>query len=173
MKKSVITLSVLLGLACSQAMASTTELTITGTITPSACTPTLGNNGLVDYGRLSVESLEATNDSYSLPEKNLTFTVDCAASTLFALIGTDNRSASSADQNGFGLGLHGVTSIGHYALLFENAELDGQQANGLLSMDAGQTWQYWPRNVVLLPHGNARMPEPVLVSIPGQLPPTT
>lgn len=149
MKKSVITLSVLLGLACSQAMASTTELTITGTITPSACTPTLGNNGVIDYGRLSVEGLEEQGSYYRLPFKQVNLSIDCGAPATFALIATDNRRASATGSLYFGLGMHNNQKIGLVALEFPSqAELDGQQRDVLLSSDAGQSWT---RKPVLFP----------------------
>ncbi|CAK9890627.1 MULTISPECIES: DUF1120 domain-containing protein [Pseudomonas] len=139
MKKSVITLSILLGLACSHAMASTTELTITGTLTPTACTPLLGNNGVVDYGRLSVEGLPEIGSYYELPVKQLSLTIECNASTSFALIGTDNTNGSGSGS--FGLGKHNNQDIGQVALQFTPPQLDGITRTILVSEDAGQSWR--------------------------------
>ncbi|WP_256671205.1 DUF1120 domain-containing protein [Pseudomonas gelidaquae] len=35
--------------------ASSVDLGVVGVITPSACTPILSNNGVVDYGKISCE----------------------------------------------------------------------------------------------------------------------
>lgn len=144
MKKSVLTLSLLMTLAGTQAFASTTDLTITGTITPSACTPTLSNGGVVDYGRLNVEGLEETAGGYNLPDKALALTVACGASTPFALIATDNRRDSTTNPLGFGMGLHETQPIGTYSMIFTGAELDGQQHGPLTSQDGGTSWSPIP-----------------------------
>ncbi|MFE4459165.1 DUF1120 domain-containing protein [Nocardia tengchongensis] len=51
--------------------ASSVDLTVTGIITPSACTPTLTNGGIVDYGKTSARYSQLT--------------VTCDAATLMAL----------------------------------------------------------------------------------------
>ncbi|WP_330220783.1 DUF1120 domain-containing protein [Pseudomonas frederiksbergensis] len=68
MKKCFAALSTtaLISLAPYALAASSTDLTVTGTITPSACTPSLSGNGVVDYGKISARDL---NQDTSTPSK--------------------------------------------------------------------------------------------------------
>ena len=96
MKKPLAALTAAVALVCSGMTfaASTVELAVVGVITPSACTPTLSGNGLVDHGKLSAKDLNLTTAT-NLPTARLQFNVDCEAQTLFALRTTDNRAGSS------------------------------------------------------------------------------
>ncbi|UVL63082.1 DUF1120 domain-containing protein [Pseudomonas sp. B21-032] len=143
MKKSVLSLAVLITLATANAMAATTDLTVTGTITPAACTPTLSNGGLVEYGSLALTELEETSVGYSLPAKSLSFSIECSAPATFALIANDNRRDSSGiDPWLFGLGKHQDQSIGSYAMTwqYESTVVDGTQGENLGSPDGGNNW---------------------------------
>lgn len=40
--------------------ASSTDLTVTGVITPQACTPSLSNGGIIDNGKISAKDLNLT-----------------------------------------------------------------------------------------------------------------
>ncbi|MDD2060846.1 DUF1120 domain-containing protein [Pseudomonas sp. GD03860] len=141
MKKLVAPLSLVLTLASTHALASSTEVTLTGTLTPSACTPTLGNGGLVDYGGVSIEELEAHDDHYKLPDKQLSLTIQCASETSYALITTDNRHESSSSSTfSHGLGMHKGQQVGALAIGLSDPELDGTPSKVLVSYNAGQTW---------------------------------
>ncbi|MNJ48387.1 hypothetical protein D3C77_435800 [compost metagenome] len=146
MKKSVLSLSLVAALAATQAFASTVEMTVTGTITPSACTPTLSNNGVVDYGLVHAESL----DNFQLPDRTLTLSVSCSAETSIAVIATDNRSgtASTPGDVYFGMGTYATKPIGRYSMAFQSAQVDGAQQGALESLDGGATWK--PSDNVLL-----------------------
>lgn len=140
--KSVIPLSLIFALASAPSIASTTEVTLTGTLTPSACTPLLGNGGMVDYGRVATEDLEDQDATfYKLPAKQLSLTIQCSGSTLFALTTTDNRhdSADLSDTS-HGLGMHKGQKVGSMGLSVSNPELDGTARNVLLSADGGFFW---------------------------------
>lgn len=98
--------------------ASTTELTVTGLITPSACTPTLP--GAVDYGKISVQDLRPDRSTYLEP-RTLQLTVNCDAATLFAIQPIDNRAGSPIYSTSFGLGLTDENEkLGMYQLAFSN-----------------------------------------------------
>ncbi|UVL57770.1 DUF1120 domain-containing protein [Pseudomonas sp. B21-035] len=143
MKKSVLSLAVLMTLATANAMAATTDLTVTGTITPAACTPTLSNGGLVEYGSLSLTELEETSIGYKLPAKSLNLSIECSAPATFALITNDNRRDSSpANAWLFGLGNHLDQAIGYFGMTMdhENTIVDGAPGTHLASEDAGNTW---------------------------------
>ncbi|ROL62770.1 DUF1120 domain-containing protein [Pseudomonas vranovensis] len=158
MKKSVLSLAVLMSLASANAMAATTDLTVTGNITPAACTPTFANAGVVDYGSLAVTELEEISYGYLLPKKSLNLSIECNTPAAFALIASDNRRDSGqAAGAGFGLGKHQDQDIGAYRISWssENVLIDGVQGTTVESMDAGNSWQivakgmfeesgYWP-----------------------------
>ncbi|WP_241194671.1 DUF1120 domain-containing protein [Pseudomonas orientalis] len=122
--------------------ASSVDLVVKGTITPSACTPTVSSNGLVDHGKISVKDLSI---STQLPDATLQLAVVCDAATLLAVKGTDNR-PGTAWFNGyetislFGLGLSADNQkLGAYRLVMENTTVDGAAVSLIESVD-GETW---------------------------------
>ncbi len=140
--KSVIPLSLIFALASAPSIASTSEVTLTGTLTPSACTPLLGNGGGVDYGRVATGDLEDQDATfYKLPAKQLSLNIHCGGSTLFALTTTDNRhdSADLSDTS-HGLGMHKGQKVGSMVLSISNPEVDGTSRHILLSFDGGHLW---------------------------------
>ena len=74
--------------------ASQVDVTLTGSITPSACTPTLSPSGVVDHGRVPARSLNQYEFT-ELPARTLDLSVTCNHSVLFVLVGVDNRADSS------------------------------------------------------------------------------
>ncbi|MDD2060845.1 DUF1120 domain-containing protein [Pseudomonas sp. GD03860] len=146
MKKSALSLSLVAALAGTHAFASTTELSVIGTITPTACTPSLSNNGVVDYGPIHAETL----DNFQLPDRTLTLSISCGAEAPIAVIATDNLSgsASTIGDIHFGMGTYQTMPIGRYSMAFQTAQVDGQQLGALESLDGGATWR--PSDVVLL-----------------------
>lgn len=125
--------------------ASSVDLSVKGTITPSACTPLLSNGGIVDHGKVSAKDLIGTFNP--LPPETLKLKVDCVASTLFAIKSTDNRQGTSADSEAgggglstFGIGLtHDGKKIGWYTLKLSGALADGVARPVIESFD-GHTW---------------------------------
>lgn len=142
MKKPLVACSTILLSAClgNAFAASNIDLSVKGLITPSACTPGLSSNGDVDLGKISAKDLK--QDTYTLlPERTLQMSIDCDASTLFALQGTDNRASSSTTSTGYGLGLIDNTQkIGRYSLLMSNSVADTVTVAALESFDGGLTW---------------------------------
>ncbi|OAT23893.1 beta-fimbriae putative major subunit [Buttiauxella gaviniae ATCC 51604] len=134
-------------LASTQAFAaSDVTLNVTGTITPVACTPTLGTSG-INYGNISVADLSETART-SLDMKTVSFNVDCAgASAPFAIKAVDNAIGTALDSAtgaNFGLGRQGTASIGQYTLnLANDVQGDGAAVVGLISTD-GTTWAAAP-----------------------------
>lgn len=132
-----------MGLASANALAATTDLTVTGTITPAACVPAFANGGIIDYGTLAVTELEDLNQNqYRLPQKTLNFAIDCSAPTTFALITTDNRRDSDLGLSLFSLGRHQDQLIGTYRVRWssENVLLDGVQGTTVESLNSGSSW---------------------------------
>ena len=86
MSKSLTLLSaaLLLNMFSPAHAASSTDLTVRGLITPSACAPALSGGGVIDFGKLSASDLKPDNPT-SLPEHSFQMTVSCDAPTLFGL----------------------------------------------------------------------------------------
>ncbi|SEM32333.1 Protein of unknown function [Pseudomonas sp. ok272] len=126
--------------------ASTVDLTVTGKITPSACTPSLSGGGVVDHGKISAKDLRP-NNSTSLPKVILQFRVNCEAHTQFAIKPTDNRAGSSTQSSDFGLGLvNGNKKLGRFYLDPLNMIADTTPVQPIVSNDGGSTWHagsYW------------------------------
>ncbi|MEB0105978.1 DUF1120 domain-containing protein [Pseudomonas sp. MH9.3] len=153
MKKPLAACSAILLTGClSNAFAaSSVDLSVSGVITPSACTPGLSSNGNIDLGKISAVDLKQDTNTV-LPRRTLRMSIDCDASTLFALQGTDNRASSSTASTGYGLGLIDNTQkIGRYYLLMANSVADTAVVAAMESFDGGVTWMelddaIWQRN---------------------------
>jgi hypothetical protein len=133
--------------------ASSVDLSVSGTITPSACTPTLSAGGVVDHGKISVQDLG--NAPTPLPEAVLQLAINCEAATLVAIKGTDNRAGTSAESDiglpNYGLGLtSGNKKIGWYRLKMLNALADDIPSAVIESID-GQTWMDAPDGTIWQP----------------------
>lgn len=122
--------------------ASTVDLSVKGTITPSACTPSLSDGGQVDYGKIAARDLSLTSATL-LPAVALELNVNCEANTLFALNGRDNRLGSSfytALDHMYGLGLvNGNEKLGAYRIGVFNPVAE-EPVVPLFSFDKGETW---------------------------------
>jgi type 1 fimbria pilin len=134
--------------------ASSVDLNVTGTITPSACTPTLSAGGVVDHGKISVQDLHPNLET-TMPDVTLQLAVSCEASTLVAVKSTDNRPGTSTEWGGgtsnFGLGLAGGDKkVGRYALTLINALADDVPLAMIESVD-GKTWFDAPPGTVWQP----------------------
>jgi hypothetical protein len=144
MNKSLAALAIILAVAHqgSAVAASTTELTVTGLITPSACTPELSGGGVVDHGKISAKDLNPNpNNITELPIATLQMTVSCDSQILFALNGIDNN-PSTYLLSGYGLGLINSTQkIGSYLLEFRNVMADGLTNYPIASRDGGTSWE--------------------------------
>jgi type 1 fimbria pilin len=130
---------VLIGCAFPAFAASTVDLAVKGLIVPSACTPTLSAN-TVDVGRVSVKDLNQDSRTFLTPT-TLTLSVNCEASTLFAMKATDNRSDSAAAINELGIGKTAAGElIGGYWLMLSNATADTTAVQMIGSTNNGGSW---------------------------------
>ena len=121
--------------------ASSVDLTVKGLITPSACTPSLSQGGIADYGKIAAKDLRQ-NESTPLPITNLQFGVTCEAATRFALNAVDNRPGSGTEaSHSFGLGLINETEkLGNFVIILTHYVADNLSVTKLASRDNGATW---------------------------------
>ncbi|MGY2289388.1 DUF1120 domain-containing protein [Pseudomonas sp. SDO528_S397] len=120
--------------------ASSVDLSVKGTITPSACTPVLSQGGVVDHGKISISDLKSSRNL--LRPVTVQLAVNCDGATLMAFKSTDNREGT-ADHLGlvFGLGMSGDgQKLGYYELKTANTLADGEAVPVVESPD-GVSWQ--------------------------------
>ncbi|WP_449438997.1 DUF1120 domain-containing protein [Pseudomonas migulae] len=70
--------------------ASSTDLTVTGLITPNACTPTLADGGNIDIGKVPAKNLNPIANT-EVGNHYMAFNVNCDAPVLFAVKSIDNK----------------------------------------------------------------------------------
>ncbi|MNJ44829.1 hypothetical protein D3C77_398960 [compost metagenome] len=156
MKKLIVFVPLLTALAASQAMATTVEMSVKGSVVPTSCTPSLSNGGEVDYGEFKVEDLV----SFELPEQILDLSVVCSGNAQIGITAVDN--VGGAEKIGgahFGMGTHKALPIGSYSMVFESADIDSTAHSPLVSNDAGANWA--PQSSVSL-HNSATDPDFIL-----------
>lgn len=121
--------------------ASNTDLTVKGSITPSACAPLISGGGMVDFGKLAVKDLNAEQYT-SLPNQSIQLSVRCEAPTFFTLTTIDNRAGSSANHDfwhGLGMTPEGE-KLGGTAFHLYAPVADGVAVRTITSQDGGVTW---------------------------------
>lgn len=140
--------------------ASSVDLSVKGSITPAACTPSLSSGGVVDHGKISRKDLNQSNVPTALTVARLQLAIECAAPALIAIKSRDNRAGSSGEeviggQSNFGLGfVNGDKKIGWYMLKTANGQADGvdrpmiESSNGTSWSDATHPGLVWQANTM-------------------------
>lgn len=139
-QKTVCALAVLAATSLPALAASTVDVRVIGTITPTACVPTLAGGGAIDYGAIHPTTLAA--DAYTvLAERTTTFSITCDAPAKVAvqfvnqrvgsLAGSTNETSTGGQPPlgardllfgiggnvyGAGLGMDGTRQIGGYSM---------------------------------------------------------
>lgn len=141
MKKyfAALTTTALISAAPFALAASSTDLTVTGVITPVACTPTFNGGGDIDLGRISSGDLNQDQNTL-VGSHPLTLTVNCSAATTFAIKPIDNNPGTSIGD-WFGLGLtDDGKKLGFFYPEILRATADASAADPIESNDSGTTW---------------------------------
>ncbi|MFK3775078.1 DUF1120 domain-containing protein [Pseudomonas sp. NPDC089406] len=135
-------------LGCSTAvLASTTDVIVTGTITPGGCTTSLSGGGTFDFGIIRAAELnQSGKKKFVSPAQQLA--VNCDAPTRFMVRGVDARADSADFVPGsvvaFGLGKNDIDEkIGFYFLqtVADSYVADGvTTVNRLITTDSGTNW---------------------------------
>jgi len=136
---AALSATALIGVAPYAMAASSTDLTVTGLITPNACTPTLSGGGIVDIGKISAKDLKMTSNTL-VNTQPMQLTVACNAANTFALNAIDNRAATSLADNGFGLGQTNASEkLGMFQAVIKSALADGNTVQAIYSAN-GVSW---------------------------------
>lgn len=120
--------------------ASSTDLSVTGAITPSACTPSMSNGGLIDHGKISKKDLNTTTFT-AIGTHTLQLMISCEAPSTFALRSIDNRPNTATNRDWYGFGkTEAGENLGFVIPMMKSAMADGQPAQSIISWDDGKTW---------------------------------
>lgn len=126
---------------------SAVDLQVNGRITPSACTVSLSDNGLVDYDVIMAKTLHPSEFTV-LPNRQLGLSIVCDGLVLFALVGIDNKRESSLAPDyfyGLGMNIHAPDErLGSVSLSLRGPVGDAQPMQPLISPDKGETWKPEP-----------------------------
>ncbi|WP_164931785.1 DUF1120 domain-containing protein [Dyella sp. M7H15-1] len=145
---SKLVLASSLVLAASTAFAESVDFTVSGTISPSACVPTLSGN--FEFGTINSTTLKL-DTSYegikTVAAKDLYLNVACSAATSFALSATDNKAGTVSNNvagqlpEAFGLGQANGKNIGGYLVGLRSAVGDsGPVKTFKATDDTATTW---------------------------------
>jgi type 1 fimbria pilin len=139
MKKyfAALTTTALISVAPFALAGPSTELTVSGVITPVACTPTL-SVGAIDLGSISYNQLEQEQNTL-VGSDDVSLTMNCDGPTGFAIIAIDNK-AGSGIGDGFGLGLNDGNPVGFFTPLIQRVTADTAVVDPIESNDNGATW---------------------------------
>lgn len=158
-KKTACALAVL---ATSTAvMAESIDVKVIGTITPTACKPTLTGGGTIDYGTINPNTLK--KDEFTiLAEKQIDFSITCDAPAKVAIAAKSGRGESAVNikdgkltvispENALfgdtnigaaGLGLDGTKGVGGYGLRLQagTMQADGKNVDSIQSNGNTTSW---------------------------------
>ncbi|MBZ9781434.1 DUF1120 domain-containing protein [Pseudomonas sp. REP124] len=137
---AVLSTTALISFAPYALAASSTDLSVTGTITPSACAVSLSGGGSIDIGKVSAKDLKPTS-STQVGVNPLQLTMTCDSATLVALKSIDNKEGTATEDVYFGLGLTNAgEKLGFSMLAINQTTADAQVAQAIGSTDGGATW---------------------------------
>lgn len=130
-----LALATLLMAAAPAALANTSQVNVTGTITPASCQITFVNGGTFDLGQIKAMDLDSTRET-RLPTESTGFSIDCDAAMRFAISTIDAHEADNpnAAPEWFSLG---TTA---------NGEVIGRFSSSVKAPLAGTDTLYWTRS---------------------------
>ena len=157
MKKTL--LAAILAMSATSAIAANPTAVVKGTLTNAACTPTLDNGGVVDYGTINLGELSSTAVN-QLGQKNINLTINCTAATKLSWNLIDERSSSNAkltvenatalgnslddERVTYGVGKAGNVNIGSYGMFVkvDSVTADGEGVTAISAdyYDSGVKW---------------------------------
>lgn len=141
MKKyfAALTTTALISAAPFALAASSTDLTVTGIITPVACTPTFSGGGVIDIGKISSGDLNLDKNTL-VGTHPIQLVVTCDASAKFALNPIDNKDGTSSGD-WFGLGLTPDNEkLGFFFPKVMQVKDGATSLDAIKSDDGGSTW---------------------------------
>ncbi len=127
---------------CGAFAASSTDLSVSGIITPASCTPSLSDGGVVDHGKLTAKDLHPDAPT-SLQAGEMSLLVQCEGATFFTLTTVDNRAGTSAinpAHHGLGM-INDDQKLGSVAFGVFDPVADSVPVQTIQSRDGGASWR--------------------------------
>ena len=138
---AALSATALISLAPYALAASSTDLSVTGTITPEACRPILLGGGQIDLGKIQSHTLHPTR-STPVGKNTLQLTVECGSPTLLALNAIDHMAGTEHEPGYFGVGLtQAGEKLGAIKLGLLSPVADGLSVATIASYDGGASWE--------------------------------
>lgn len=141
-KTTPVTLALLLAI-CAPGVyaASSTDVSVSGVITPSSCTPSLSDDGVIDHGKMTSKDLQAAKPTLLDPAE-MRVEVNCEGETFFTLTTVDNRAGTSAiNPAHHGLGTTSDNEkLGSVALSLFDPIADDKPVTVITSRNGGANW---------------------------------
>lgn len=121
--------------------ASSTDVNVSGTITPSACAPVLSNGGVIDHGKMTAKDLQPASPTRLTPAE-MRLEVLCEGETFFTLSTVDNRAGTSAiNPRHHGLGLTPQKEkLGSVSFSLFDPLADNTPVKVITSSNGGANW---------------------------------
>jgi type 1 fimbria pilin len=165
MKKLFISATVVASLLPALALAESASLTVSGTIIPTACTPSFAGGSIVDLGKISAADLNADVQT-ELGLKNITLSMNCNGRVPVAVRVHDNQASTQLDGitiDGraekmyiYGMGAASGVKIGGYGLRHGTPTVDAS-AMALMYQQfgnvGGPTWSQ-PTSTLVAKNGS-------------------
>lgn len=125
--------------------ASSTDVNLSGTITPSACAPVLSNGGVIDHGKMTAKDLQPNKPTLLNPAE-MRLEVQCEGETFFTLTTVDNRAGTAAiNPRHHGLGLTPEKQkLGNVAFTLFDPIADDNPVKVITSANGGANWAATP-----------------------------
>jgi type 1 fimbria pilin len=175
--KNMAIVALLVAAGNAVAAGPTATLQVKGNITPAACTPTLANGGIVDFGATSSSEI-TSGANFRLGSKNIGLNITCTGATKMMFAVTDNRSDSVVYVTQYGaqstLGLGKTTdnkSIGGYAITYNTPMVDGEAGTVVASNNA-VNWGSIDSSIAVRVSGNATTGDTLSFAKAGESVPT-
>ncbi|RZT32464.1 DUF1120 domain-containing protein [Cupriavidus agavae] len=144
MHRSLLSIAIAAALGCcaiTSFAVETADVTIGGTIRPTACGISLSASE-IDFGTIPVSALSATAVT-NRSGGTTVVSIVCDGPSRFAIQGIDNRAGtakSPTNVNRYGFGLIDGKPLGDFVLRVGNALGDGEAVSKVASHDEGSTW---------------------------------
>lgn len=144
MKKVILATAIALSTTSAFA-GETAVMKVTGILTNAACTPALGNGGVIDYGYIRLGELSNTSNN-KIGQKQIPVTINCTAPTKVGFTITDNRGDSNAQlpvdigsninqtdkYYTYGVGMtNDGKKIGNYSMWMTGTTVDGKSVDSI------------------------------------------
>lgn len=155
--------------------ATNSDLSVTAKVLPSACTLSLGNEGVFNYGDMTPEILDADNSMTDMPPKTNSYSITCPTAMYIGFKTVDGREGTDVGGMDFTYGMGtdaDGTKIGYYSIFSDSGPvINNSVGDYVVSSNNGADWSFRGERVDLR-HNPSYIASFVLGGRPGSATPT-